>query len=329
MSKHYKHITDKERDWIGRLLSEGQSIRTIASSLHRNPSSIARELQRNRGNLFGCDGYYPIVAKRISTKRKVVTHRRPRIKDTVLRSYIESKLKKLWSPELIVGRLSIDMPGHKVSHEAIYQWIYAERHDLIGYLARKRTKRRHRGYSKKLQKQRIPCRVSISERPPHVQQRQEVGHWEVDTVGVDSYGATLQVLTERKTRYTRIRKLPVAHAEIMKKELVKGFRNTPQKLVKTFTYDNGPENWGHVYVNYKLGTKSYFCHPYHSWERGTVENTIGIIRRRYPKGTDFANVSESQVEQLQKWLNKRPKKCLGFRTPWEAYSQERSVALTR
>ena len=133
----------------------------------------------------------------------------------------------------------------------------------------------------------------------------------------------LQVLTERKTRYTKIQKLERKNANHSKQAIVKSFWNTPGHLIKSFTYDNGAENCGHQFVNYKLKTKSYFCRPYHSWERGSVENVIGLIRRIYPKKTQFDKITVYQVEALQYWLNHRPKKCLGFKTPYEIYQQER------
>lgn len=323
MKRHYKQIADKERDWIGRMKAKGKSLRAIACFLKRNPSSILREIRRNQGTLFGKSDYFPTVAHRLASKRRSETHKRKRLKDERIFQYVQEKLRRRWSPELISGRLPKDLPGTGISHEAIYQWIYAEAKEYIFYLARQRKTRKPRGYSRKPQKYRIPCRISIQERPEDIQRREEVGHWEVDTVGVDQYRPTLQVLTERKTRYTKINKLEKNDSIASREAIVKSFWNTPRHLIKTFTYDNGPENCCHQYVNYKLGSQSYFCHPYHSWERGSVENVIGLIRRLYPKKTCFAKVTPRQVEDLQYWLNHRPKKCLGFKTPFEVFQQER------
>lgn len=323
MKRQYKQITDEERDWIGKMKFQGKSIRDIARFLARSPSSISREIQRNQGQMSGVNGYFPNVAHRLVVKRRSDTHKRERLKDKSVMGYVQEKLRNRWSPELIAGRLPIDLPGAKISHEAIYQWIYAEAKEYIPFLARRRASRRARGYSRKPKKHRIPCRVGIEDRPKHIEKRSEVGHWEVDTVGVDQYRPTLQVLTERKTRYTKIKKLKRNNADHSKRAIVKSFWNTPSYFIKSLTYDNGPENCRHLFVNYKLGSKSYFCRPYHSWERGSVENTIGLIRRIYPKKTRFENVTASQVEKLQFWLNHRPKKCLGFMTPFEAFQQER------
>lgn len=323
MTKSYHHLTNEERDWIGQMKAQGKSIRDIARWLGRNPSSISREVQRNQSEVCGTVGYFPSVAMGLATHRRSHTHQRKRLKDEMIVAYVKEKLRQRWSPELIAGRLPVEMPGITISHEAIYQWIYTEGKVYITSLARHRRIRRRRGYTSKPQKHRIPARVSIDERPRSIEARDEVGHWEVDTVGVDHDRPTLQVLTERKTRYTKVRKLKTNAAEVAKKTIVASLITTPQHLVKTFTYDNGSENSGHVWVNYKLGTRSYFCHPYHSWERGSVENIIGLIRRIYPKKTHFGTITPGQVKKLQHWLNSRPKKCLGFRTPFEAYQQEK------
>lgn len=319
----YKQITSVERDWIGRMSAQGRSIREIASFLQRSPSTISREIRRNQGSMFGKRGYFSGEAHRLALKRFSETHKRGRLRNEFVLEYVEKKLKERWSPELIAGRLPMDHPGEKISHESIYQWIYTEAKEYIPFLARQRRTRKVKGYSRKPQKQRIPSLVRIDERPKDIEERKEVGHWEVDTVGVDKYRPTLQVLIERKTRYAKVQKLVKNDSNHAKQAIVKSFWNTPSYLVKTFTYDNGPENCGHQYVNYKLKTKSYFCHPYHSWERGSVENVIGLIRRIYPKKTRFDAITPYKVRMLQYWLNHRPRKCLGFRTPFEAFKAER------
>lgn len=323
MKKQYKQITAKERDWIGKMHSQGKPIREIARFLERNPSSISREIRRNCDKMFGVDGYFPNIAHRLAEKRRSVSHKRERLKDKCVLQYVKEKLHDLWSPELIAGRLPIEIPGAQISHEAIYQWIYAEAKEFIPLLARRRATRKPRGYSRKPKKHRIHCRIGIEDRPKHIEGRNEVGHWEADTVGVDKHRPTIQVLTERKTRYTKLKKLTTNNAEHSKRAIVKSFSNTPAHLIKSLTYDNGPENHGHLFVNHKLGIQSYFCRPYHSWERGSVENVIGLIRRIYPKKTRFENITDGQVETLQYWLNHRPKKCLGFMTPFEAFKRER------
>jgi len=322
MKKTYSHITSKERDWIGQMRALNRSIRHIAHFLDRSPSSISREVRRNQGEMFGVKGYYPNIACRSATKRKTEAHMIGRIRDKFILSYVKARLHDRWSPELIAGRLPQEHPGYKISHETIYQWIYAEAKEFIPYLARRKRIRRKK-LLRNPQRHHIPSRVGIEERPKHIEDRQEVGHWEVDTVGVDQYLPTLQIMTERKTRYTKIRKIDKASAILSREAIVKCFLNMPRHLIKTLTYDNGSENCHHHYVNIRLGSRSYFCRPYHSWERGTVENTIGLIRRIYPKTTRFDKITDRQVKRLQQWLNGRPKKCLGFKTPYEVFSKER------
>jgi IS30 family transposase len=227
-----------------------------------------------------------------------------------------------WSPELIAGRLSVDHPDLKISHETIYQWLYHEGREYIRYLTKKRRYRRSRKYSLKGGTNPIPSRVMIDQRPAFVNERQEAGHWEVDLVESWLKRGGLQVLCERKTRYTLLNKMNSLKGIEARSLLLERMQLLPASIVKTLTYDNGPENTYHKFVNNRLGTQSYFCHPYHSWEKGTVENTIGIIRRFYPKGTNFMEVQEKEVKNLENWLNNRPRKCLAFKTPSEAFNLE-------
>lgn len=313
----------RERDQIGLLRAEGKAIREMGRILGRSPSTISRELKRN-----GCaEGpYLPHEACSQAVERQRETHRRPRLRDPRVRQYVHERLVKGWSPELIAGRLKLEDPELTISHEAIYQWIYAEASELIKCLARRRRIRRPRHYTTKPKKHYIPCRVSIDDRPAAVASRQEVGHWEVDTVGAIHNNATIHIMTERKSRYSKLTKLDKKITAHVQQAMIRRFSLTPRLLKKSFTYDNGKENCGHVMVNYKLGTKSYFCHPYHSWEKGTVENTIGLIRRFFPKKTNFASVMPETIKKVEDWLNHRPRKCLKFKTPYEVYQQER-VAL--
>lgn len=248
-------------------------------------------------------------------------HRRPRLKAPALREYVRRKLRQGWSPEQIAGCLPNDELDLLISHEAIYQWIYAENRSMIVHLTRghrKRRSRRFRKHSRSL----IPSRVSIQERPAEVNKRQQVGHWEVDTVHSRGGEAVLAVLAERKTRYVKIQHLPLRSAKGLHLSIVRVLSQYPQHVRRSLTYDNGTENCAHLQTNVALGTQSYFCEPYHSWEKGTVENSIGLIRRYFPKGTNFTQVSNSQVQKVEKQLNSRPRKCLNYQTPAEAFRKE-------
>ena len=306
---------------IAVLRGEGRTLRFIARELGRDPSTLSRELKRNAAPVN--TGYYlPHKAHERATKRNRETHRRDRLKEPRIRRYVRDRLRSGLSPELIAGRWSRLHPESSISHEAIYQWVYADARDLIPYLLRARKKRLHRGYSRKHVKSHIPGRVSIEERPKEVTGRKVAGHWEADTAVSRQSVAAIQVATERKTRLIRISKLERKGAHEMRVALTRRLSRCPTRLRKTITYDNGSENTDHGKTNEVLGTRSYFCAPYHSWEKGTVENTIGLVRRSLPKKTDFATVSSKELRTIERRLNNRPRKCLGYLTPAEAYKAE-------
>lgn len=322
----YTHLSQDERDTIAVLRSEGHSLRSIAKKMKRDHGTLSRELKRNAPPVH--TGYYlPHKAHERAVKRNSDRAKRERLKDPRLRSYVRRRIKADWSPELTAGRWNTLHPESSISYEAIYQWIYADARDLIPYLVRAHKKRERRGYSRKHKKSHIPNRISISERPRAVEKRRVVGHWETDTAVSRKSKAALQVTAERKTRYTRIAKLSAKTAHCMRVGLTRRLSRVPQRLRASITYDNGTENTDHEETNRILGTRSYFCEPYHSWEKGTVENTIGLVRRFLPKKTDFAIISSKDIRKIERWINNRPRKCLNFKTPAEAMKIER-VALT-
>jgi IS30 family transposase len=188
-----------------------------------------------------------------------------------------------------------------------------------------------KGHSRKHQKSHIPNRVSISERPEVVNKRKRIGDWENDLMVSRQSTSVLNVLADRKSRYALITKLAQKTAEVTKWSVIRALIKYP---AQTITYDNGSENTKHEEINKILDIKSYFCNPYHSWEKGTVENTIGLIRRWLPKKTDLAQISETEIMKIENWLNNRPRKCLSYKTPLEVFvltggfaQKERSVAL--
>ena len=321
MPKTYKHLNEEERDILAVLRGEGQSLREIARHLKRDPGTVSRELARNAAPVN--TGYYlPHKAHERATKRNRETHRRDRLKEPRIRRYVRDRLHAGLSPELATGRWNRLHPESSITHEAVYQWIYAEARDLIPFLLRARKKRLHRGYSRKHAKSHIPGRIGIEERPREALGRKVAGHWEADTAVSRQSVAVLQVATERKTRLTRISKLKRKGACEMHIALARRLSRCPTRLRKTITYDNGSENTDHERTDAVLGTRSYFCAPYHSWEKGTVENTIGLVRRSLPKKTDFATVSNKELRAIEQRLNHRPRKCLDYLTPAEAYKVE-------
>ncbi len=326
MPTTYKHLDNHERDLLSVLKSQGKSLREIAKVLGRSPGTLSRELRRNAPPVR--TGYYLAhKAQKRSEERNRLSRSHRRLKNDVIRHYVEHRLRRGWSPELIAGRLKIRHPQHSISHEAIYQWVYSEARHLIPCLVRAHRKRKNRGYSRRHKKTHIPERVSIRKRPICVQKRRQAGHWETDTVVSRKSLAALQVTVERKARYTRIAKLRQKGSRDMSVALTRRLSRYPETMRLSITYDNGTENTEHMRTNRILGTRSYFCEPYHSWERGTVENTIGLVRRFFPKKTDFATISKSRIQSVERWLNNRPRKCLGFKTPAEVFKSA-SVALT-
>lgn len=325
MKKNYKHLSVEERDHLAVLKGKGHGIRDVARILKRSPSSISRELKRNAPPIR--TGYY--LAHRAHQRyvlRNQQRARRLRLKTKRIRAYVCRQLKRRWSPELISGRWNHLHPKQTIGPEAIYQWIYTEATDLIPCLVRHHRRRLSFGHSRKHAKNHIPGRISIDKRSKAINQRKQFGHWETDTMVSRQSKAVVRAIVERQSRFSKLGKLKRKTASQMSRSLNRTLCRFPQKARLSLTYDNGTENTNHLETNQVLGTKSFFCAPFHSWEKGTVENTIGLIRRHLPKKTDLAKVSPKELKTIERWLNNRPKKCLGFQTPAEVF--RRSVALT-
>lgn len=315
----YSHLTREEREEISIGLELGHSKRRIARTLKRNASTIVRECSRNQPPSNKVK-YRANQAHLRSQKRQKERHRRERLKSEATRCYVAEKLIIGWTPELIAGRIKHEGLLPSTNYESIYQWLYVDRKDLIKHLPRAHRKRRKRGSAKYKHATKIPDRVPIEHRSPEANSRQELGHWEADTaVSRQSKGA-IAVLIERQTRLVKIYKLPSKSALNMQDALVLSLQDLPQSLRKSITYDNGTENVRHGEINQSLGTASFFCQPYSSWEKGSVENVLGLIRRTYPKKTDWNLISQSDLDTIQLRLNHRPKKCLNFLSPAEALS---------
>lgn len=328
MKDRYTHLSCEERDKIAILRAKGISQNRIGQILGRSKSTVSRELTRNRSPVYSV--YLPHKAQARAIWRKTKAGKKERLKNSAIRRYVIKKLKSGWSPEQISGRLPIDYPGLTISHEAIYQFVYnpgiRQQIDLVGYLSRSYQKRRKRGHSKKHRRSHIPSRILIDRRPKHIAKRKQPGHWEVDTVISRESKVALAVMTERKSRLVKIGKIKQKSAHELCKAINRRLSRYPQEMRLTLTYDNGAENTGHENVNKVIGTRSYFCNPYHSWEKGGVENAVGLIRRYLPKKTDFATVRNERIKDIETMLNTRPRKCLGYRTPIEIFKQ--GVALS-
>ncbi len=321
--KNYNHLSHDERDKLAIGINQGRSLRSIARQLGRHPSTLKRELERNHGPKI----YTPNQAQERAMKRHHLAHKRCRLKSHALRHDVETLIMtKKWSPEIISGRLNKEAKHPPISHEAIYQWIYAEAPHLIPYLVRQHKWRFFKHHSRKHKKIHIPERVSIQERPALVQSRKQPGHWEADLL-VGKGSEALDVAVERTSRFTRLMKIKDKTADSSSAALSAMFQYVPEHLRKSITYDNGSENVKHQEINIALGMRSFFCEPFHSWEKGSVENRNGIIRRFIPKGTDLSTMSTQKIQAIENWINDRPMKCLKFQTPAEVYNSL-GVALT-
>lgn len=323
------HLSLQERELIHNMVWDKLSIREIARRLGRNPSTISREINRNTPPLV--KRYTPHVAQEKYEYRKQTVRQRPRLKDPKIIVYLKEKLKLSWSPEQIAGRWNRTHKKLAISHEAIYQYIYVstrpgDEDDLRVYLRRKHKRRQRKYILFKEPKTTIPNRVSIDLRPKEVNRRTTCGHWEGDSLVSKKNTVSLQTLSERKSKLVRISKLPRRTSVETYQAVVNKLHEYPEKLRQTLTLDNGTENAGHEKITKKINTQCYFAHPYHSWERGTNENTNGLIRYYFPKGTDFAIVSEEEIKRVENLLNNRPRKCLRYRTPLEIFN--RAVALS-
>lgn len=316
--KVYKHLQNIERDEISWMLAEGYNQKEIAERLGRHPSTLSRELKRN-GTQIRETRYRANRAQLRCDERKKLSHQKMRLKSNEIIEYVVEKLRQDYTPEQIAGRIKIDKPGSSTNYESIYLFIYTERPDLTVYLTRGKRKRQKRSIKQGKRLSKIPNRTMIDKRPTKINDRLEYGHWEADTVLSRQSKSALVVVRERKLHLMFIRKISRKTAKNMRKAVIEILRKFPKEFCKSITFDNGLENAEHELMAKKLGVKTYFCNPYHSWEKGGVENSIGLIRRYLPKKTDFLLISNREINFIEQRLNNRPRKTLGFLTPLEVY----------
>lgn len=306
-----QHLTAEQRYLIYAFNKSGKSTAFIAKEVGKTQRTIQRELKRNKGKR----GYRPKQAHQMAEarKRKRKPHLLKMTPETVF--LIEEKLTLYqWSPEQIAGWLKKEHPRQAVSHERIYQHLWQnKRHggDLYTHLRRRGKKYLKRSNGKTSRGQ-IKGRIDISQRPEIVETRERFGDWEGDTIVGKGRTSALVTVVERKSRYTKIVRVPRATADLVSLALSQCLQGFP---VETITFDNGKEFAYHLAVAEALKADTYFAQPYHSWERGLNENTNGLIRQYFPKGTDFDTVSDEEVARVEALLNSRPRKCLGYDTP--------------
>ncbi|MDH4201006.1 MAG: IS30 family transposase [Spirochaetia bacterium] len=314
--KVYQHLSPEEREEIACLLEKGLKKKEIAKKLNRSPSTISREIQRNSTEIRNCR-YRGHRAQMRSDERKSLSHKKFRLKDSRVKRYVRQKLKAGLSPEQIAGRIGKDLPGCKTNYESIYLFVYHDCPELTEFLVWGRRKRRKRAIKAGKRVVKIPNRVMIDKRPKYINERKSLGHWEADTVVSRQSKSSLVVIRERKLQIMYIRKVPRKSAKHMRQAVINILKKIPKRLVRSITFDNGLENAEHERIAKALGLKTYFCNPYHSWEKGGVENGIGLIRRFLPKKTDFSLIAHSTIRKIQYALNNRPRKSLKFWTPME------------
>jgi IS30 family transposase len=318
-------LTLAEREEISRSLATGHSIRSIAELLKRASSTISREINRNGGQ----EGYRASQADQAAWDRAHRPKSCKLVDNPALARIVASKLQLQWSPEQIAGWLKHMYPGnedYQVSHETIYRSLFIQargalKKELLAHLRRTRVMRRSRHHTQKTDNHgRITDTVSISERPAAVEDRAVPGHWEGDLVFGDR-NSQIATLVERHTRYVMLVKVASKDTETVINALIKNARQLPQKLYQSLTWDRGKEMADHKRFTLATDIRVYFCDPHSPWQRGSNENTNGLLRQYFPKGVDVSDYSQVQLNAVARKLNERPRKTLNYQTPAERFSQ--------
>lgn len=325
---NYKRLAIQERESISRGLAQEKTMRAIAREINRSPSTITREIKQNSGK----SGYRAFLA---SQRAKAAAASRRKGKSKIaqleqLRRYVLEKLREEWSPEEICTRIKIEYSwdmAMQISHEAIYQYIYVLprgelKQTLVKALRQEHKYRRTQKGGKTEEKRgKIANMLSIEERPAEVADRTVPGHWEGDLILGKYKRSAMGTLVERTTRYTILVALGNQKDAVSVREAyAEAFKTVPDELRKTLTYDQGKEMSEHQQFTIDTGMQVFFAHPGSPWERGTNENTNGLIRQYFPKGTDFAQISEDEIKMVQRKLNDRPRKVLNFYKPYEVFN---------
>lgn len=323
----YTHLSVEERERIQNGLWQKKSARRIAGELERSPSAVSREIRRNLPREVS--RYTPRLAHERAVAKRKSRGRIDRLKNDHIRAYVITHLKERWSPEQISGRMKKDGIGN-ISHEAIYQFIYSRvrkgsnltkpnTEDLRPYLRRRRRIRLPHGARKYRSVLKQKGR-SIDIRPKIVDRRIRIGDWEGDTVESKDHKPGINTLVERKTGYVFITKLKDKTSSATIAAMAERFSGVPERFKLTLTLDNGPENSNGKGIEEIVGIDCFSAHPYHSWERGTNENTNGLIRDYCPKKTDFTEIPDAELRRVEYALNTRPRKRLRWSTPLEVWS---------
>lgn len=321
MGTGYQQLDLEDRFEIARLHSEGRSLRQIAAALDRAPSTISRELKRNKTRQ---KGYQPAYAETQTKARRWKGSRLDRL--SWLRSTVLAKLTRGWSPEQVAGRLALEQGKRLISHESIYRFIYAQiartndfswRRFLPRAKARRGNRRKKGGSPAGF----IKDRVSIAQRPGDAEDRSIPGHWEADLMMFARYGQNILTLHERSSRILLATRPPSKAADPTVQTLIALMAPLPQSLRQTMTFDNGTEFARHHELN-RISLQTFFCDPHSPWQKGGIENAIGRMRRFLPRKTDLAAISQNSFDDLLQTYNNTPRKCLGYKTPTEVFCRQ-------
>lgn len=320
----YVHIGFAERERIGLLTVQGLRPPAIARILGRDPTTIRRELKRSKPRYIG---YSPLVAQIDARKKKHKPRQPKKLHYQPLWRIVKCKLSLRWSPEQIARYLKkkyAEDSRMQVSHESIYTYIYVlprgeMRKELISYLRQGRRGRQRRKRDTD-ERGKIPNIVSIHERPEEVEGRTIPGHWESDLIIGKAHKSAIGTLVERTTRTTILVPLKEKDAQAVRKEFARVVKRLPKEVFRSITHDRGSEMYEHELFTKDTKVQVYFADPQSPWQRGTNENTNGLVRDFFPKGTDFSTVSRREIKRVQRLLNERPRKVLDWQTPKEVFA---------
>ena len=336
--KRFKHLSVFDRAIIGQKRKEGLSCGEIGKIIGRPKSTVFREVEKRKSKELGF--YRADVAHEKALNKRGKRGVRERLKNETIRSYVKEKLKLGWSPEQIALRLPTDHPGEIISHEAIYQYVYAQIYrdgngavkeggeDLRKYLPRRHKRRAKKGFRKAQRLERMGKLPSIEDRPKEAEGRKEIGHFEDDTIVSRQSPARLKSINERASGVVFLGKMANGTSEESTRVVCERLSVIPSSFRKTLTRDRGTENTGYEEIETTLNISCFFAHSYCSYERGSNENLNGLVRRFFPKKTDFAKVSDEQIRRVEYLLNTRPRKRFGGKTPLEVLLEKTGVAIT-
>ena len=321
----YSRLSFEEREEISRALAAGESLRSMARTLDRCVSNVSRECRRAGRTRWS---YRAGEAQR-EAFGTAHAPRKPRKleKNPSLRAYVLTKLRQEWSPHQIAKRIREDYPTDqtmRICQETIYQYLYVlprgelKKELLRGLRQRPRYRRKRLVTQETARLRKIPGMISIEERPAEVADRSVPGHWEGDLIVGPGHQSALGTLVERKTRLVLLVPLKQKDMISVRKAFAKAIHRLPAQMTKTLTYDQGTEMRDHKRFSLQTNMAVYFAHPHSPWERGTCENTNGLLRQYFPKRTDFNRVSLYEIRKAEKRLNTRPRNVLNWRTPSEA-----------